>query len=101
MNRDKNHDEIEFYQGNSMNDIWYDVFSHILWGASLPLGHLCDCGKSLLGPMPWYVVYIQSNMITESYFDGLVQDHSNSIANALELLQSCTKTSNIFFQVIP
>ena len=28
-----------------------------------------------------------------SYYDGLVQDCSNSIANALELLQSCTKPS--------
>ena len=27
------------------------------------------------------------------YFDGLVQDCGNSIANALELLQSCTKPS--------
>ena len=27
------------------------------------------------------------------YIDGLVQDCSNSIANALELLQSCTKPS--------
>ena len=27
------------------------------------------------------------------YIDGLVQDCSNSIANALELLQSCTKLS--------
>ena len=27
------------------------------------------------------------------YIDGLVQDCSNSIANALELLQSCTKSS--------
>ena len=27
-------------------------------------------------------------------FDGLVQDCNNSIANALELLQSCTKSSN-------
>ena len=27
------------------------------------------------------------------YMDGLVQDFSNSIANALELLQSCTKPS--------
>ena len=27
-------------------------------------------------------------------FDGLVQDCSNSIADALELLQSCTKPSN-------
>ena len=27
------------------------------------------------------------------YIDGLVQDCSNSIANALELVQSCTKPS--------
>ena len=27
--------------------------------------------------------------------DGLAQDCSNSIANALELLQSCTKPSNV------
>ena len=27
------------------------------------------------------------------HIDGLVQDCSNSIANALELLQSCTKPS--------
>ena len=27
------------------------------------------------------------------YFDGFMQDCSNSIANALELLQSCTKPS--------
>ena len=27
------------------------------------------------------------------YIDGLVQDCSNSFANALELLQSCTKPS--------
>ena len=31
--------------------------------------------------------------------DGLVQDCSNSIANALELLQSCTKPSNYIFYV--
>ena len=29
----------------------------------------------------------------EAYFNGLVQDCSNSIATALELLQSCTKSS--------
>ena len=28
---------------------------------------------------------------TDAYIDGLVQNCSNSIANALELLQSCTK----------
>ena len=28
-----------------------------------------------------------------TYIDGLVQDCNNSIANALELLQSCTKPS--------
>ena len=33
--------------------------------------------------------------------DGLVQDRSNSIANSLELLQSCTKPSKyeIIFQL--
>ena len=31
--------------------------------------------------------------ITDAYIDGLVQDCSNSIANALELLQCCTKPS--------
>ena len=35
-----------------------------------------------------------STEITDlEYIDGLVQDRSNSIANALELLQSCTKSS--------
>ena len=31
--------------------------------------------------------------VSWKYLDGLVQDCSNSIANALELLQSCTKPS--------
>ena len=31
--------------------------------------------------------------LTISDIDGLVQDYSKSIANALELLQSCTKSS--------
>ena len=30
---------------------------------------------------------------TDTYSDGLAQDCSNSIANALELLQSCAKPS--------
>ena len=29
----------------------------------------------------------------DSHIEGLVQDCSNSIANALEILQSCTKSS--------
>ena len=33
--------------------------------------------------------------------DGLVQDCSNSIANALELLQSCTKPSMSSTQCVP
>ena len=32
-------------------------------------------------------------MTREGYVDGLVQDCSISIANALEILQSCTKPS--------
>ena len=36
-----------------------------------------------------HLAYLQLNVIL--YIDGLVQDCSNSSANALELLQSCTK----------
>ena len=32
---------------------------------------------------------------------GLAQDYSNSIANALELLQSCTKPSILFYLLVP
>ena len=38
-----------------------------------------------------YVVQ-QSILIEKKHIDSLVQDCSNSIANTLELLQSCTKT---------
>ena len=41
------------------------------------------CGPSGLGL--WTDIFEVTNI------DGLVQDCSNSIANALELLQSCTK----------
>ena len=40
-----------------------------------------------------FVLIGSSSNINETYIDGLVQDCSNSIANALELLQSCTKPS--------
>ena len=36
---------------------------------------------------------VDSKSAIYSDFDGLKQDCSNSIANALELLQSCTKPS--------
>ena len=36
-----------------------------------------------------------------SYIGGLVQDCSISIANALEILQSCTKPSIISLKTIP
>ena len=32
-------------------------------------------------------------LATSHYLDGSVQDPSNSIANAMELLQSCTRPS--------
>ena len=39
-----------------------------------------------------------TGLITKLHINGLVQDCSNSIANALELLWSCTKQS-MFFKV--
>ena len=41
---------------------------------------------TIIHKLPPYVIYIY-------HIDGLVQDCSNSIANALELLQSCAKAS--------
>ena len=38
-----------------------------------------------------FMHHLQKTMVTNHHFEGLVQDCSNSIANALELLQSCTK----------
>ena len=38
-------------------------------------------------------------MLSAVHIDSLVQDFSNSIANALELLQSCTKLSIFFNEV--
>ena len=41
------------------------------------------------------IVYNFAHILSrEDKFDGLAQDHSNSSANALELLQSCTKPSS-------
>ena len=41
-----------------------------------------------------YLKFTYFQVVEENcYIDGLVQDWSNSIANALELLQSCTKPS--------
>ena len=46
---------------------------------------------------PIFVIIVRSSMVFQLYkqyqIDGLAQDWSNSIANALELLQSCTEPS--------
>ena len=42
--------------------------------------------------IPWTPLTIADSQYLK-YIDGLVQDCSNSIANAMELLQSCTKLS--------
>ena len=39
------------------------------------------------------LTYVNSLKLHEAYIDGSVQDCSNSIANALELLQYCKKPS--------
>ena len=41
----------------------------------------------------FHLKFVQINTVLLMHIDGLVQDCSNSIANALELLQSCTKPS--------
>ena len=39
-------------------------------------------------------VMSQNKLLVVQYFDGLVQNCSNSITNAQELLQSCTNPSS-------
>ena len=39
----------------------------------------------------------ESSGTAHAYFEGLMQDCINSIANVLELLQSCTKPSIVLF----
>ena len=43
--------------------------------------------------MYWAVIVLDTPKPGEHHIDGLVQDCSNSIANAMELLQSCNKPS--------
>ena len=38
-----------------------------------------------------YLIFYHLYLIIQFHIDDLVQDYSNSIANALELLQSCTE----------
>ena len=65
----------------------------------------------LLTPLPHLRVMVSRKQSTQriycvqkiqgfdnGYIDGLVQDCSNSIANTLELLQSCTKPSTCCFK---
>ena len=54
------------------------------------------CYQPLFRPRTFYkqiLIVIYSNLIVVAYNNGLVQDCSNSIDNALELRQSCTKPS--------
>ena len=44
-------------------------------------------------PISFKMLPVNNVRVATASFDGLVQDCSNSIANALELLQSCTKPS--------
>ena len=45
------------------------------------------------GHLLWYGFTTSAHMARHGHFDGLVQDCSISIANALEILHSCTKPS--------
>ena len=38
-------------------------------------------------------MWVKEHLLLQGHVDGLVQNCSNSIANALELLQSCAKPS--------
>ena len=71
---------------------------------------MCCCGlnnhkSSLVQVIDWHLTNDKPlpkpmmTLFTYAYIDGFVQDCGNSIANALELLQSCTK-SLIFVDIL-
>ena len=80
------YDQINFYQKLKWDVFYYRAdsrFVHSQWEMAL----LCNDISHWLGANLESALYYT---ITEQYFDGLVQDCSNSSALALELLQSCT-----------
>ena len=80
------------------NQCWYTDF-HQCWCTVSDFDIHCQGQSTITYDAKWSKKFIEHNMITHSCFkswlhqiDGLVQDCSNSIANALELLQSCAKS---------
>ena len=62
------------------------IHQKMLSNACVPGGHYWDYYPGALSLSQDIVSHLKIK-----YFEGLVQDCSKSIANALELLQSCTK----------
>ena len=75
-----------------VNAQWWSHGIDLLFQWSL-FSLIVYCGWSCQGAILWqmYIVDPTRSLFYKKYIDGLVQDCSNSIANALELLQSCTK----------
>ena len=78
------------------NVVWYTPICISFWNVNWCI-HFLDF---FFWISKWYVMTsvlpidrLRSYSIRQCNIDGLVQDCSNSIANALELLQSCTKPS--------
>ena len=79
--------------------------NHITWIRSFRSFHLSYIWKRLCQKyyqyinyfFSWYIIFcvlVHVYVPNIVHIDGLVQDCSISIANALELLQACTKASN-------
>ena len=59
---------------------------------------MCPCLPSIWKAFnDWHHLMRKNYKKNKLYIDALVQDCSNSIANAIELLQSCTKPSILCF----
>ena len=67
---------------------WTEIFS--VWNEITQLLHI------IVQILTVFLQFLR-NVLRNSPIDGLVQDCSNSIANALELLQSCTKPSICYY----
>ena len=68
-----------------------NIFKCILWNENVQISIKISLFLSLIGKKSWWLSPPPKKKKNHRNIDVLVQDCSNSIANVLELLQSCTK----------
>ena len=98
---------IWYYTPSNMKQVMTDTASTYMWFQRSIFSVSISWCKIIMLVVLWWKMLARS-VATHRYYipalatyqiDGLVQDCSNSIASALELLQSCTKPSRCYYLI--